>query len=265
MKEAIIYRLEMLDFDGPLDLLLSLIEKNKYDIFDIPITEITRQYLEYVEKLKKKDMDIISDFLLMAATLLEIKTKMLLPREKDEKGEDIDPRTELVERLIQYKKYRMLADELAEAGREAARFVYKEETLPEEVREYETPLDLDALFSGVTAEALGRVLEDVLKRKMYRADTERSDFGVIRKERMPLGRRIYSLVRFARKKRRFSFREILETGCTREEVVVSFLAVLELIKMGRITAAQKGLGEITLTVNDTIDTDDLDLEGIVDA
>ena len=79
MREPITYKLEALDFDGPLDLLLSLIEKNKYNIFDIPITEITRQYLEFVEKLKEKDMDIISEFLLMAATLLEIKTKMFGP------------------------------------------------------------------------------------------------------------------------------------------------------------------------------------------
>ena len=264
MREPITYRLETLDFDGPLDLLLSLIEKNKYSIFDIPITEITRQYLEYVEKLKEKDMDIISEFLLMAATLLEIKTKMLLPREKDEQGEEIDPRKELVERLIQYKKYRMLADELADAGDEAARFVYKEETLPAEVKEYVPPIDLDKFLNGVTAESLGRILEEVLKRKEYRADTERADFGVIRKERMPLGRRIRSLVKYARKKRTFSFKEMLEANYTREDVVVSFLAVLELMKMGRIEAAQKDDGDIALTVKETIDTDDLDLEGIVD-
>ena len=264
MKQQIIYKLENLDFDGPLDLLLSLIEKNKFDIFDIPIAEITRQYLEYVERLRERDLDLISDFLLMAATLLEIKTKMLLPREKDENGEETDPRAELVERLIQYKKYRMLADELSDAETKAAHFIYKEETLPDEVKEYVPPIDLDAFLSGVTAETLGHILEEVLKRKEYRADTERSDFGVIRKERVPLGRRIRNLVRYARKKRTFSFKEMLEKNATREDVVVSFLAVLELMKMGRLKAAQQENGDISLTVNDAIENDDLDLEGIID-
>ena len=90
-------------FDGPLDLLLHLIEKNKIDIFDIPIVEITEQYMDYVSKMETKDMDVMSDFLVMAATLLKIKSKMLLPAPPAEEGEEEDPRAELVERLLQYK------------------------------------------------------------------------------------------------------------------------------------------------------------------
>ena len=88
-------------FEGPLDLLLHLIEKNKIDIYDIPIVEITDQYLEYVNQMPKEDLDMASEFLLMAATLIDIKSRMLLPKEVDEEGNEIDPRAELVEKLIE--------------------------------------------------------------------------------------------------------------------------------------------------------------------
>ena len=101
--EAITYKLE--HFEGPLDLLLHLIEKNKIDIYDIPIADITAQYLEYVRQMEREDLNIVSEFLVMAATLLDIKARMLLPREVDEEGEEIDPRAELVERLLDAVAY----------------------------------------------------------------------------------------------------------------------------------------------------------------
>lgn len=100
------YKLEK--FEGPLDLLLHLIEKNKVNIYDIPITEITDQYMEYVRKMDEEDLDVVSEFLVMAATLLDIKARMLLPKEKNEEGEEEDPRTELVERLLEYRKYKYM-------------------------------------------------------------------------------------------------------------------------------------------------------------
>ena len=90
-------------FEGPLDLLLHLIEKNKVNIYDIPIVEITAQYLEYVQAMEEEDLDVVSDFLVMAATLLDIKCRMLLPKETTAEGEEEDPRSELVERLLEYK------------------------------------------------------------------------------------------------------------------------------------------------------------------
>ena len=89
-------------FEGPLDLLLHLIEKNKVDIYDIPIVEITEQYLDYIRQMQTEDMNVMSEFLLMAATLLDIKCRMLLPREVNEEGEEEDPRAELVEKLLEY-------------------------------------------------------------------------------------------------------------------------------------------------------------------
>lgn len=99
-------------FEGPLDLLLHLIEKNKVDIYDIPIVEITAQYLDYIKAMETEDMNVMSEFLVMAATLLEIKCRMLLPREVDEEGEEIDPRAELVQKLLEYKMYKYMSYEL---------------------------------------------------------------------------------------------------------------------------------------------------------
>ena len=99
-------------FEGPLDLLLHLIEKNKVDIYDIPIVEITNQYMEYIRQMQREDLNVMSEFLVMAATLLDIKCKMLLPKEVKEDGEEEDPRQELVEQLLQYKMYKYMSYEL---------------------------------------------------------------------------------------------------------------------------------------------------------
>mgnify|MGYP003048174203 FL=1 len=93
-------------FEGPLDLLLHLLEKNKVNIYDIPIVEITNQYMEYIAEMKRNDLNVMSEFLVMAATLLDIKCKMLLPKEVNEEGEEEDPRQELVEQLLQYTMYK---------------------------------------------------------------------------------------------------------------------------------------------------------------
>ena len=100
-------------FEGPLDLLLHLIDKNKIDIYDIPIVEITNQYMDYIKAMEREDLNVMSEFLVMAATLLDIKCKMLLPKEVTEDGEEEDPRAELVSRLLEYKRYKILAEELA--------------------------------------------------------------------------------------------------------------------------------------------------------
>ncbi len=103
-------------FEGPLELLLHLIEKNKIDIYDIPIVEITNQYMEYIRQMEREDLNIMSEFLVMAATLLDIKCRMLLPKEVNEEGEEEDPRQELVEQLLQYKMYKYISYELRDRG-----------------------------------------------------------------------------------------------------------------------------------------------------
>ena len=108
-------------FEGPLDLLLHLIEKNKIDIYDIPIVEITEQYLEYIKQMDTEDMNVMSEFLVMAATLIDIKCRMLLPKEVNEDGEEEDPRAELVQKLLEYKMYKYMSFELKDRQVDAER------------------------------------------------------------------------------------------------------------------------------------------------
>ena len=266
-KNTITYKLEELKFDGPLDLLLTLIEKEKIDIYDIPIAEITRQYLECIKQLENTDLDTMSEFLVMAATLLEIKAAMLVPKEEEAEEEQGDPREELVARLIEYRRYKYMAGEMLDMEDAASRYLYKGETLPEEVRQYVPPVDLDALLSDVNAELLLKVFNDVMRRKDYKVDTIRSGFGVIKKERVPLRSCIEKLINYARSNRRFSFRQLLGESRDRTEVVVSFLAVLELMKTGRIEVTQNGVDEdLDVVVKDSIENveDELDLEELKD-
>ena len=128
-------------FEGPLDLLLHLIEKNKVDIYDIPIVEITAQYLEYIQAMETDDMKIMSEFLVMAATLVKIKSKMLLPRDET-KEEEEDPRQELVERLLEYKMYKYMSLDLKDRQLDAGKVVYKEPTIPEEIANYKEKVDV---------------------------------------------------------------------------------------------------------------------------
>ena len=132
-------------FEGPLDLLLHLIDVNKFNIFDIPIVEITEQYMEYLDSMETEDLNVMSEFLVMAATLLEIKAKMLLPVEVDEEGEEIDPREDLVQKLLEYKMYKYMSYELRDRLSVSGQALYKGPTIPDEVAKYEQPVDLEEL------------------------------------------------------------------------------------------------------------------------
>ena len=236
---SISYKLEQ--FEGPLDLLLHLIEKNKVNIYDIPIAEITDQYLEYVSQMEKEDLNVVSEFLVMAATLLDIKSRMLLPAEVNEEGEEEDPRAELVERLLEYKMYKYMAFELKDRELDAEKVFYKNPTIPKEVARYEPPVDLDKLLDGLTLAKLQRIFESVMKRREDKVDPIRSNFGTIRQEPVSLEEKITSVMDYARKHRRFSFRAMLERQGDKLEVVVTFLAVLELMKIGKIHLTQEHL------------------------
>ena len=146
-------------FEGPLDLLLHLIDKNKIDIYDIPIVEITNQYMDYIKAMEREDLNVMSEFLVMAATLLDIKCKMLLPKEVTEDGEEEDPRQELVEQLLQYKMYKYMSYELRDRELDGGRTMYKDPTIPEEVMNYVEPVDLDELLGDLTLATLNRVFQ----------------------------------------------------------------------------------------------------------
>ena len=167
------------NFEGPLDLLLHLIDVNKFNIFDIPIVEITEQYLEFVRNMETKDLNVMSEFLVMAATLLEIKAKMLLPVEVNEEGEEIDPREELVQKLLEYKMYKYMSYELKDRMQVAVKAMYKEPTIPEEVEAYVEPVDLEKLLGDLTLKKLNDIFLSVMKRQNEKIDPVRSGFGKI--------------------------------------------------------------------------------------
>ena len=236
-------------FEGPLDLLLHLIDKHKIDIYDIPVSLITDQYLEYIQQMREQKMEIASEFLVMAATLLELKSRMLLPKEEkpDEEEEETDPREELVKRLLEYKMVRYQADELRDRSVEASRNLYREQQLPEEVKTYEPPIDYEKLIGKATIESLEKTFQEVLRRQRNRVDTVRSGFGKIEREEYDVvGRERYIRERIA-KADNLSFRALLEEQSGKEEIIVTFLVVLDMAKSGEIHLIQDdNFGEILI-------------------
>ena len=226
-------------FEGPLDLLLHLIEKNKIDIYDIPIVEITDQYMEYLHSMEQEDLGTMSEFMVMAATLLDIKCKMLLPKEVNEEGEEEDPREELVQKLLEYKMYKYMSYELRDRQVEGEQVLYKEPTIPEEVKDYEEPVDLTELLGDLTLAKLNRIFQDVMKRQEDKIDPVRSKFGKIEKEEVTLPEKLDYVSEYAKKHRRFSFRELLKKQTSKTQLVVTFLAILQLMKEGTITIRQE--------------------------
>ncbi len=235
--EKINYKLEK--YEGSLDLLLHLIEKNRIDIFDIPIALITEQYLDYVSKMQEANMDISSDFLVMASTLLEIKSRMLLPLVKNDEGEEIDPRQDLVERLLEYKKYKNLGIELSDYEDSAPEYMLKPPTIPGDVKSYIPSIDYDDLLHGIDVNKLNEVLTEVLRRKRDSIDAMRANFGKIEKEKVPLKDTILYVIKYANLNKRFDFENLLDEQTDKTHVIVTFLAILELVKVGRIKVYQE--------------------------
>lgn len=226
-------------FEGPLDLLLHLIEKNKVNIYDIPIVEITDQYMEYIHAMEREDLNIMSEFMVMAATLISIKCRMLLPREVNEEGEEEDPREELVRQLLEYKMYKYMSYELRDRMAAAARNVYKLPTIPEEVLAYREPVDTTDLLSGLTLKKLNTIFQSVIRRQEDKVDPIRSKFGKIEKEEVSLPDKMEEVREYARVHRYFGFRDLLSRQASKVQVIVTFLAILELMKMGIIHISQR--------------------------
>ena len=238
-------------FEGPLDLLLHLIDKNKIDIYDIPIVEITNQYMEYIKAMEKEDLNVMSEFLVMAATLLDIKCKMLLPKEVNEDGEEEDPRQELVEQLLEYKMYKYMSYELKDRQLESERVMYKTPTIPQEVMEYEQPVNLDELLEDLTLQKLNHIFKDVMKRQADKIDPVRSKFGKIEKEEVTVSDKLVFVTDYAREHKKFSFRTLLTKQSSKTQIVVTFLALLQLMKEGvlYIEPQEQPFDDIRITSN----------------
>ena len=248
---AIPVKLEV--FEGPLDLLLYLIEKNKVNIYDIPIVTITEQYMEYVKQLQStNNLDIISEFLVMAATLLKIKSKMLLPKvEVEDEEDEIDPRQELVERLLEYKKFKYISDELKDKQFDAERIMFKANTVPPELKNIKEEVNIDELLDGLTLSKLHLVFKTLIKRQEDKIDPIRSKFGRIEREEVNLSDKIRFIDSYGAKNKRFSFKNLLVGQYDKVEIIVTFLGILELIKMGRINVEQEEIfDDIYINYND---------------
>lgn len=240
------YTVRLDRFEGPMDLLLYLIQRDEMDVYDIPIAHITQQYLEFIELIDVFNLDNAGEFLVMAATLMRIKARMLLPVQKAEDGEDddVDPRDELVRRLLEYKKYKEAAESLAEKE-EARRDYY--------ARGVEFPyLDLDqeppefslSLFDllGAVRNVLNKIDEEPSHHVFQEVFTVQSE-----------SRRLVDLLTEAEQLR---FDEVFEAHCVKMQVVVTFVAMLELLKRGGIQARQLGAyGEIWLSPVEGFDLD----------
>lgn len=250
-------------FEGPLDLLLHLIDKHKINIYDIPIALITDQYMEYINAMQEQNLDIMSEFLVMAATLLRIKSKMLLPTEATQEEEAADPRQELVERLLEYKMYKYASIELRDRQLDADKILYKKGTLPPEVADYKEEIKPEELLSDLTLAKLNDIFQSVMKKQVEKIDPVRSKFGKIEKEEVNLPKKMRFVQEYGLRHKRFSFRTLLEAQNDKMELVVTFLCILELIKLGRVRTIQEEIFDdiqIEYLANDVIDVDETQLQ-----
>lgn len=245
------YRVKLNLFEGPFDLLVYLIEHAQMSIYDIKISEITKQYIEYVEEMKSADINISSEFMVLAAALLEIKSKMLLPRTVSEDGtSDImeDPRTELVAKLVEYKRFKAISEMLEQCGEEAAMSLEKpQEDLTEYTGEPDEYLNLDI-------EKFKTAFELFLQRKK-KLEEIKTHHKRNEKQRITTEIRMSNIKDFFRDKpeKEADFRELIQDKSDMYDVAVTFSSVLELMKERRLDAQQEYLfGDITVKATENL-------------
>ncbi len=226
-------------YEGPLDLLLHLIDKSKINIYDIPIVEITEQYLEYIKLMQTKNLEIMSEFLVMAATLINIKSKMLLPIEEEQDEEAMDPREELVKRLLEYKMYKYISEELKDKQTDAARVLFKPPTIPPEISDFREEIHAKDLLGDLTLSRLHEIFKSIVKKQADKIDPIRSKFGKIEREEINLSAKLIQIQEYGLLHKTFRFTNLLEVSHSKMDLIVTFLGILELIKIGRIRIEQE--------------------------
>ncbi|GAB4262224.1 MAG: segregation/condensation protein A [Deferrisomatales bacterium] len=239
-EDGQVYKVRLEGFEGPLDLLLHLIRKHRYDIYDIPIAAILEEYLQVLEVMRDLDLDVAGEFLVMAATLAEIKSRMLLPAPEEPEEEDgVDPRAELVRRLVEYERMKEALRALEARpllGREV--FLRPPEAADlDEVEAPDAPLEVDlyqllVAFKELLDEAPEEFVHEVVRQRVSLQDAIQEVLEHF--ERLPAGMSL-------------SFRDLFPPRPSRDRVVVTFLALLELIRLRAVRVAQAGpFGEIRL-------------------
>lgn len=223
--ESILYKLD--NFEGPLDLLLTLIQKNKVSIYDIPIVEITDQYLEAIDGIEESSLNNTGDFIVMAAQLLYIKSKMLLPKNDEEEEED--PREELAQRLLEYQKYKEASKELRKSEFSSKYMVFRDEEeikfpIPEYNRHHEVSALIDA-FNSILA-----------RRIRKEKPTKRAFTGIVGREKVSVDDMVEKICKRLHKSGRIQFKSLFCEEDSKPELIATFLAVLEMIKLNRLYA-----------------------------
>jgi segregation and condensation protein A len=223
------YTVRLDAFEGPLDLLLHLVKSNEVDIYNLPIATVTDQYLEYVDMFQELNLDVAGEYLVMAATLMYLKSRLLLPRDDDDDDDmaEDDPATDLVRQLAEYQRYKEAAEELTDRAR-LGRDLFRREPSPPSPEEMEDPgykpVDLAQLL-----EALRHVLSQAAARKPHTVAAE--DYSVADAVRR--------MVNLLRNRERLDFRYLFESGAPRGLVIATFCGLLEMIKMHIVQAEQR--------------------------
>lgn len=219
-------------FEGPFDLLLFFIERDELDIYDIPISIITKNFLEYLKELEKMNIEVASEFILVAAKLMRIKAKMLLPRPQlDEEGNEIDPREELVRHLLEYKKYKSVLQELS--GMEAE-MLQKEKrgNVLKEIKKLSEVVNVESELQNIDLYKLLKVYQKVLRR--FEIESEKPTHKVVQYP-YTIGHQKEFILTKVHEKQRLSFTQIIEYNQEKIAVIYNFLAVLELLQLHQIT------------------------------
>lgn len=243
------FRIALPNFEGPLDLLLHLIREHRLDIFDIPLALIVEKYVEYLQRMRELNLDIAGEFLVMAATLAHLKSRMLLPRQdvaaQEQVGEVLaveeqgDPRAELVRRLLEYQKYKDSAEQLAKQDL-LGRDVFTRNVPMEEVPIPEEEVGLQEFSVLKLIEALDRVLERLTPKVQHEVVLER----------LSLSEATLRVVEKLRGQEQVTFISLFPEGSTRQEIVITFLAILEMVKRRLIRVRQdEPLKDIILMPN----------------
>lgn len=219
------YKIHLDHFEGPLDLLLFFIKRDELNIYDIPIHKITQEFLEYVNLIKFLDLEIAGDFILMASTLMHIKVRLLLPKEVDEKGVEIDPRAELVARLLEYKRYKEMSEELSfyESNQRKVSFRGNFSEDPKE-----SPPEYDILLKNVNVFDLAKVFKSVLE------SIKKEVFHEIKKVPVSIEDQMNFVLAKLEEHKELHFLSIVDDIREKIRLVVTFIALLELTKMGKI-------------------------------
>lgn len=226
MTEEFNYKLE--SFEGPLDLLLTLIKKNKVSIWDIPIVEITDQYLEAISGIEKTMLDNTGEFIILASQLLYIKSKMLLPKDEENEDEE-DPREELAQRLFEYKKIKEASQEMRKSEFSSKYMVFREEEkIKFPIPEYSRNHDISELI-----DAFGNIYQRKIRRKK---PEKRAFYGIVGREKVSVDDMAEKIKIVLKRKKRVKFSQLFSDDDSRPEMIATFLAVLEMIKLNKIRA-----------------------------